>query len=57
MKVKQLIEKLQAFDPELTVLYDYDGECLDIDDPKLDEYSDAWMRRKNIPYKQFVLIN
>jgi len=30
MKVKELIEKLQSFDPEKEVRYEYDGKVWDI---------------------------
>lgn len=32
MKVKELIEKLQEFDPEMEVLYDGDGISLSVDE-------------------------
>lgn len=42
MKVKELIEKLQAFDPELTVTYS-DSEYGDYTPSDIDVYEDAWV--------------
>jgi len=57
MEVKDLISKLQDLDPELEVLQAYEGGAVELTNITIEEYSDAWMRMKNIPYKQFVLIS